>query len=316
MEHQNAWTIPVEHRTFVEIRDLPYWARMLVGDPTQKPRGISRIGNKVAKSMYGLLYRRMGCRGSGRILLGGGDTQVSINGGNSVYVDFASRSAFGGYEPIETALLDNLLARATVFFDIGANWGYYTLLARTHKRFRGEIFAFDLLASMSEELQHIIDGANFDRVYVKPYGLSDTNGEVFVSDEFHAHLTRVLAGDERGKIRASVKRLDDLDLPRPDLIKIDVEDHELAVFRGGQSIFRTQQPAVLFESRPVEGASRERPLEFLRENRYALFAPQFANRAQTEIRLDKIETAQGVRSFPDSVNILALPEDRVGFWLS
>jgi FkbM family methyltransferase len=316
MTSRDTWTVAVERRTFAEIVSLPFWAAKLVGDPTRKPEGMARFVRKLSRSMCALLYRRLGLSGPGVMRVGQDRVAVPINGGHSVYVDFAGRSRFGGYEPVETAMLDRLLPRAGVFYDVGSNWGYYTLLARTNTRFSGDVFAFDVLGSMSDELENIVSAAGFDRVHVMRFGLSDVNGEISVSREHHAHLTRVLDGEGAEGLCAVVRRLDDLDLPPPDLIKIDVEDHELSVLRGGERLIETRHPAILLESRAAQDDARRKPLAFLSDKGYALLTMEFGNSAETEIALRRIDLARESWSSTDAMNILALPDNEVERWLA
>ncbi|WP_248785736.1 FkbM family methyltransferase, partial [Escherichia coli] len=43
-------------------------------------------------------------------------------------------------------------------------------------------------------------------------------------------------------------RIDDLDLPKPDVIKIDVEGHELKVFNGMRQTIRNSKPVIMYEA--------------------------------------------------------------------
>jgi hypothetical protein len=43
-------------------------------------------------------------------------------------------------------------------------------------------------------------------------------------------------------------RIDDLDLPPPDVVKIDVEGHELKVFQGMQNTISKHRPVIFYES--------------------------------------------------------------------
>jgi hypothetical protein len=43
-------------------------------------------------------------------------------------------------------------------------------------------------------------------------------------------------------------RIDDMDLPPPDLIKIDVEGHELKVFQGAYNTISKHRPVIFYES--------------------------------------------------------------------
>jgi hypothetical protein len=101
MTLQDTWSLSVEPRAFAEIVELPYWGRKLVSDPAEKPEGLARLDKKFSKAMYSLLYQHLGLTGAGRMKLGADRIDVPINGGHSVYVDYAGRSKFGGYEPVE-----------------------------------------------------------------------------------------------------------------------------------------------------------------------------------------------------------------------
>ena len=316
MAAQDTWTISVRRREFVKVAELPYWSRKLVGDPTKKPQGLGKGGIKIAKSVHSLLYRRLGLNSTGRLELGADSISVPINGGHSVYIDFASRSQFGGYEPVESALLDRLLPKSMAFYDIGCNWDYYTLLARTNNQFRGEVFAFDVVDAMLDEVENTLTAANLDRVHVMRFGLSDRSGQVLISREEHAHLSRVLEKESSRGRRAEVRRLDDLDIEPADLIKMDVEDHEHAVLAGGTRLIREHRPAILFESRVVGKEASHKPAAFLAENGYALFAINFSNPHGTEITLRKSDMCSAYLDTTAAMNFLALPENEVERWLT
>jgi FkbM family methyltransferase len=83
----------------------------------------------------------------------------------------------------------------------------------------------------------------FATVRIMPFGLSDTNGTAPISDDANGHLSRIVNAGMPNSTLATVRRLDDLDIPLPDLIKIDVEDHERAVLEGAASVIKTSQPA-------------------------------------------------------------------------
>ena len=52
---------------------------------------------------------------------------VEIDARRSLYIDYASRDSHAGYEPNESLLIDALIPKARVFYDIGANCGYFFL---------------------------------------------------------------------------------------------------------------------------------------------------------------------------------------------
>ena len=72
-----------------------------------------------------------------------------------------------------------------------------------------------------------------------------------------------------------VRRLDGLDLPAPDLIKLDVEGHEAAVLSGAFRLLTRHRPLIVFESW-YNAANLEAmldPLRFLNALEYRLYRP-------------------------------------------
>ena len=176
---------------------------------------------------------------------------VEIDCANTGFLDYAARNRRDdGYEPEVSALLMVVAARLGVVYDIGANWGYYPLLLGIEPRFQGSIHAFEVKPSTANDLRRVIAGARLTpRVTVHGFGLSDRNGPAWLSREKHSYLSRILDSAYHGRADAvCVRRLDDLGLPAPDLIKIDVEGHEGAVLTGAAGVLVQHQPLIIIES--------------------------------------------------------------------
>ena len=47
------------------------------------------------------------------------------------------------YEPETSALLDQLVGDDDVFFDVGANWGWYSVLIAAWSTFHGTVHTFE-----------------------------------------------------------------------------------------------------------------------------------------------------------------------------
>jgi len=246
-------------RHFAEIDNLPPLAALQVGAPTVKPRGARRVAVKLARAAFGLLHEHLGIPARAQLRLRGTDgtvREVTVDARQRIWIDYASRARHGGYEPAETALVDLLLPRVTTFFDIGANWGYYSLLAATNRAFHGTVHSFEIAPAMIRTLESLTARADAANVVIHPYGLSERTGAIAISRERNAHLTRVIGPGARG-IAVPVRRLDDLDLPPPDLVKIDVEDHERQVLAGGGVAIARHTPAILFECRAPQAADTQ-----------------------------------------------------------
>jgi FkbM family methyltransferase len=168
------------------------------------------------------------------------------------------RIPFGGHRrhPF-TAVPDSLDARVIV--DVGANIGRVAEAGlRTYPR--SEIYCFEPVSATFQTLSRRL--APFgNRAKLYPLALSDVNAEAEINltsfhgansihpqASFHKHLNphvRELATE-----RIQLRRLDDLAVELPahcDIMKIDVEGHELQVLQGGEAFIRDRVDTVLVE---------------------------------------------------------------------
>jgi FkbM family methyltransferase len=150
----------------------------------------------------------------------------------------------GRYEDQNLAVLLSYVRPDTIFLDIGANLGFFSLRIGQHLHMKGRVHAFEphpLLARLLTQSVYL-NGIK-DTVTVHNYGLSDANQNIeFGYPVGHLGGGSISPGttDTRPRISSEVKRLDDV-FPDPfacDLVKIDVEGHELSVMRGMERIIR------------------------------------------------------------------------------
>jgi hypothetical protein len=143
-------------------------------------------------------------------------------------------------------------------------------------------------------------------VKVMECGLSDRSGYVATNADPATQLTKVISISDEGQYRgveARVARLDDLELPPPDLMKIDVEDHEFEVFNGGRKLLDEHRPVILFESR--DGGDGGKVGELLRAHGYRLYGLQL--QAGADASLDLVPLNPGDVSFSNHFNLVAVP---------
>lgn len=144
----------------------------------------------------------------------------------------------------------------TVIYDIGANVGIYALgltVERPHRR----VFAFEPNPTTAKQLQANAKLNELDdRISVAHVGLGVEDG----TRQFYRSTFPELSGfDEasasrwgarvREAIAVDVRTLDSVvaTLPSPDVIKIDVEGHALAVLRGGVKTLQYAEPVLFIE---------------------------------------------------------------------
>ncbi|MFO0951488.1 MAG: FkbM family methyltransferase [Isosphaeraceae bacterium] len=147
----------------------------------------------------------------------------------------------GAYEREETELVHRWLRPGMTFLDVGANLGYFTLLASRRVGPSGRVIACEpspsLHARLSETLRR-----NGLPVELHQIGLGDADAVVslYETPESYNNPTPSMLGANGSTkgVGVPVRRLDDcLDawsVPSVDLLKIDVEGYEPRVFAGAE----------------------------------------------------------------------------------
>ena len=140
-----------------------------------------------------------------------------------------------GFEPEFTNLLRGSLHQDSVFLDVGAQFGYYTLLAAPLVR---RVVAVEPKASACATLRENVLTAGLDNVTVieKPLFSVAARGYIGRKDKFVVSPTGLL----------EAITLDSLSL-HPTVIKIDVEGAEYDVLVGGQKTLSRIKPLLLLE---------------------------------------------------------------------
>ena len=272
-----------------------------------------RLRRKLVRGLFSLAHRRLGVPAPAQMTAANG-AAFAVDGADSAFLDFAARlRRDGAVEPEVTALFGHLAPRLRVVFDVGANWGYYPLLLGTDPCFQGEVHAFEIAPGTAAGLRRLVTAAALDeRVAVHGFGLSDADGEARLSRERHSYLAHIVAAGHRGRSeRVPVRRLDGLDLPPPDLVKIDVEGHEAAVLAGARQTLRRHRPLVILESWYDAGdlEAMLRPLQLLAQEGYELFRPIWRPRppSHTEGELALVPLAASDRpAIAAALNLLAV----------
>jgi FkbM family methyltransferase len=170
---------------------------------------------------------------------------------------------------VETAILGEL-GEGQVFYDIGANIGWYSLLAARAVGPGGSVLAFEPSLSNASLTQHNAAVNRFSNVTVVCAGLTDKDGWVTFldkgnlqgrldKDDFDAQTEWRAKRDQRiqGRIPVPVAKLDSwLEQTRerpPDVVKIDVEGAEVGVLRGMSETIRRSRPTLVIELHRTNG---------------------------------------------------------------
>jgi FkbM family methyltransferase len=163
---------------------------------------------------------------------------------------------YGHYhERYEAELVQRLLTGDGVFWDIGANVGYFTLVAATALDHRGQIVAFEPGQNAYARLLENISLNAYRNIRTYQVAVTDREGEAVlrVSGDI-ADSSATLYQTGKTEARAEVCRTVALDyflgtegLRPPDLIKLDAEGAELAVLQGARGLVSESPPMFLME---------------------------------------------------------------------
>lgn len=171
--------------------------------------------------------------------------------------DYIDRSVyFDSYEFLVRKVICRNFLDGGVFIDVGANIGYYSLLAAQRLGPDGRIFAVEASPKTLIRLRENIAANKLSNITVIPFAAGETDGEceIFTPDE-HTHGVASLRNQNYGSTqidKVKIRRLDQflINLPRVDLVKIDIEGAELGALKGMRDIIVRHQPAILVEIVP------------------------------------------------------------------
>lgn len=145
-------------------------------------------------------------------------------------------------------LRDLILKGGDTFIDIGANVGIFSLLAST--RFN-HVYAFEVQPETLESLN--TNTGAIDNIKIMSFGLSSEVGsfKFYCSEEGNggSSLEKSNVNKISSIIEVPIKTLDSLDIAgKIDLIKIDVEGHELEVLKGAKATIGSNLPQLFMET--------------------------------------------------------------------
>ena len=171
------------------------------------------------------------------------------------------------HEPHVTNVIRRTLSQGDTFLDVGANIGYFSMLASSLVGKTGKVIAFE----PNPQNQQLIFSSileNSGNIKLFPYAVSNTA----------AVLRFINVGSNGGVVSKSSKKqdfsfyvqsviLDELlkDEKRIDLIKIDVEAHEPYALKGMENLLSRLKPNIITEFHPwaMELNNTEAPEEYL-----------------------------------------------------
>ena len=177
----------------------------------------------------------------------------------------------GGPEKLTTEMFKNVVKEGDVVLDLGANVGYYSLLAARLIGEKGKVYAFEPEPVNYSLLLKNIELNGYDNVVAVQKAVSNVAGKVrlFLDKKDTGAHTIYQPDDEREFTEVESVILDDFfkDKEHPiNVIKMDVEGAEMAVFSGMSRIIRESENLKMFVEFYFPGMKRagNAPREFAR----------------------------------------------------
>ncbi len=159
-----------------------------------------------------------------------------------------------------------------VFYDLGANIGFFSLLAARMVGASGKVFSFEPDAEVAARLRENAARNRFENIEVTEAGVWSASGifDFAAADSASPdHGTGRFVSDGAGRPTRCVS-IDDFarTAPPPQAIKCDVEGAEVEVLRGARQTLETHRPWVLCETHSQEADRDSRAI--LEELGYAI----------------------------------------------
>lgn len=243
-----------------------------------------------------------------------------------LYVD-VNDSQIGGiiaqrkaWEPHVTKALEEVLQPGQIFLDVGANIGYFTMLAASRLGPQGRVLAVEPFANNYRLLEKSMAANGFDNIELFKCAAMDRSqtmtfslGSRFNSGSFHF-------GDDGREFNSTYEveahPVDDLvGDRRVDVIKIDVEGAEGFAFAGMPKTIDAGKPIILMEYSKeglalVSGADGSELLRGFKQRGYAVQEVQsFIRKPFTPWSVEEVDRSL-IKHGTDHIDIILFPAER------
>ena len=154
----------------------------------------------------------------------------------------------GFYEEELTELLSQNVKRDTVFYDLGAHWGYFSILASKFVGIKGKVYAFEPMPQNFQRLEQNIRINNVKNIATLNLAVSDENRTIKFSNSSDTFANTYINAGSEDFIEVKSISLDQFVLEKsvspPHFIKIDVEGAEIDVLKGAERLIREHRPVI------------------------------------------------------------------------
>ncbi|MEK6280173.1 MAG: FkbM family methyltransferase [Acidobacteriota bacterium] len=217
------------------------------------------------------------------------------------------------YEVKETNWLRDRVKPDWVFFDVGSNFGYYSMLVSQLSHKQARVYAFEPLARNYDLLNDNKALNGFERLETFKLALSNATGETdFLVPQLgnmgHGKID-VRDDGERGGAGSEKVQTTTLDnfvreqgVEKIDFIKVDIEGAEVLFLEGAAETLREFRPLMMMEFNPASleefGTSADVLLRMLRALDYKTY----------RVLANRLEAFEDVKAIEDYCNLICVPE--------
>ncbi len=217
-------------------------------------------------------------------------------------------SAFGVYEPYESALFRDTITPGMTIVDIGANIGYYTVIAAGRTGEVGRVIAFEPAPENYATLQKTISANNFPHVDIHQMAIADKKGTLSLNlYESNKGKHSLVKGSDEAKgfstsVQVETTTLDaflmEHGITNVDVIKMDIEGAESLALEGMRETLRKAR-YMFMEFTPSAirkvGHDPKDVLMQMRESGFTIYAIHERTKSKDLV----VENAAFIQSIPD-----------------
>lgn len=162
----------------------------------------------------------------------------------------------GSYEYEKQMAFCGEVRKGSVVYDLGANVGFYSLLASTLAGNKGQVFSFEPSPRNLHYLRKHIELNRISNCRIFDVAVSSNDGTAhFYLDPNHAE-GRLVSGDKNHTVPIKTVKLDtfvfSLGMAPPNLVKCDIEGGEYEALQGAEATLRQFAPVIFLATHGPE----------------------------------------------------------------
>jgi FkbM family methyltransferase len=155
----------------------------------------------------------------------------------------------GTSDPEEQSLLVDVLSEGDVFYDLGANAGFYAVIAAREVGPQGHVYAFEPTPELADRIRYNGRLNEFKHLTVVEAAVCNRNGSIEFGSEGFDVQNSIQRAEGENAIEVRAVTLDawaEKQRP-PDVLMMDIEGAELDALRGAKDLIRKHRPFMLIE---------------------------------------------------------------------